>query len=188
MIGVRRLRVPARYNFAGTLSALRLLGTDPALRLSADELWWAARTPDGPGSLHLRRIGDELHAAGYGPGAGWLVAQSDALAGLRDDVTPFEPMAVAHPVVRRAWHQHSGLRMAASGRLFPLLVPTVIGQKVSGKEAARSFAQVARHFGEPAPGPLPGLLLPPDPEAVAGSPYWLFHPFGIEQRRADALR
>jgi 3-methyladenine DNA glycosylase/8-oxoguanine DNA glycosylase len=32
------------------------------------------------------------------------------------------------------------------------------------------------------------LLLPPDPAAVAGTPYWVFHPYGIEQRRADTLR
>jgi 3-methyladenine DNA glycosylase/8-oxoguanine DNA glycosylase len=48
-----------------------------------------------------------------------------------------------------------------------------------------------RHFhraagGEPAPGPV-ALLLPPDPAAVAATPYWVFHPFGVEQRRADTL-
>ncbi|MEN3306581.1 MAG: hypothetical protein V7603_2783 [Micromonosporaceae bacterium] len=188
MISLRRLAAPHRYDFVGTLAALRPLGGDPSIRLSAAELWWATRTPDGPGTLHLLRAGDELQAQGYGPGAEWVVDQSDAVAGLRDDVTPFEPLAAAHPVVRRIWHQHPGRRMARSGRLFPLLVPTILGQKVSGKEAARSFHQVARRFGEPAPGPLPGLLLPADPDAVAASPYWLFHPFGIEQRRADALR
>jgi 3-methyladenine DNA glycosylase/8-oxoguanine DNA glycosylase len=30
-------------------------------------------------------------------------------------------------------------------------------------------------------------LLPPDPAAVAATPYWVFHPFGVEQRRADTL-
>jgi 3-methyladenine DNA glycosylase/8-oxoguanine DNA glycosylase len=49
-----------------------------------------------------------------------------------------------------------------------------------------------RHFHvvtgrEPAPGPVERLLLPPDPGAVAATPYWVFHPFGVEQRRADTL-
>ena len=49
-----------------------------------------------------------------------------------------------------------------------------------------------RHFhraagGEPAPGPLPTLLLPPDRPTVAATPYWVFHPLGVEQKRADAL-
>jgi 3-methyladenine DNA glycosylase/8-oxoguanine DNA glycosylase len=47
---------------------------------------------------------------------------------------------------------------------------------------------MVRHFGEAAPGPHPGLLLPPDPATVAGTPYWVFHPFGVEAKRADALR
>jgi 3-methyladenine DNA glycosylase/8-oxoguanine DNA glycosylase len=188
MIALRRLRPPERYDFVGTLAPLRPLGRDPSIRLTAGELWWAARTPDGPGTLHLMRSGGDLHAQGYGPGAEWMVEHSDALAGLRDDVTAFEPLASRHPAVRRAWHEHPGRRMTRSGRLFPLLVPTVLGQKVTGKEAAHSFARLARRFGEPAPGPVPDLLLPADPEAVAASPYWLFHPFGVEQRRADALR
>lgn len=184
----RRLRVPERFDFAGTLAALCPLPRDPSVRLDADELWWAIRTPDGPGTLHLCRTGGELLAEGHGPGAAWLVEHCDAVAGLRDDVAPFEPLAGAHPAVRRAWRQHSGLRMPRTGRLFPLLVPTILGQKVSGKEATASFARMARHFGEPAPGPRPDLLLPAAAEAVAASPYWRFHPFGVEQRRADTLR
>jgi 3-methyladenine DNA glycosylase/8-oxoguanine DNA glycosylase len=186
--GARRMPLPDPYDLASTLAALRPLRHDPATLLDDGELWWAARTPDGPGTLHLRRDGDHLHAHGYGPGATWLVDQADALAGLRDDVAPFEPMAAAHPAVRRAWHFHHGRRMPHSGRLFPILVPVIIGQKVSVTEAARGFARTARHFGEPAPGPVPDLLLPPDPDAVAAAPYWVFHPFGIEARRADTLR
>jgi 3-methyladenine DNA glycosylase/8-oxoguanine DNA glycosylase len=46
-----------------------------------------------------------------------------------------------------------------------------------------------RHFATtPAPGPNTRLRLPPDPEAVAATPYWVFHPFGVEQRRADTVR
>jgi 3-methyladenine DNA glycosylase/8-oxoguanine DNA glycosylase len=42
-------------------------------------------------------------------------------------------------------------------------------------------------LAEPAPGPL-GLVLPPDPEHVAALPYYAFHPFGVERRRAEVLR
>ena len=31
-------------------------------------------------------------------------------------------------------------------------------------------------------------MLPPDPEAVAATPYWAFHPWGVEQKRADTVR
>ena len=64
----------------------------------------------------------------------------------------------------------------------------VLEQKVTGKEAYRGYAATVRHFSERAPGPLTTLWLPPDPADVAAAPYWVFHPFGVEQRRADTLR
>jgi 3-methyladenine DNA glycosylase/8-oxoguanine DNA glycosylase len=182
------LQLPAHYDFAGTLGALSLGRNDPAVRLSGTEFWWAVRGPAGAATLHLRRLGDTIEATGYGPGADWVTGQADAVAGLRDDVSGFTALSQHDPVVRQAWHRHPGLRLARTGLLFTHLLPTVLAQKVSGKEAARSYAKTVRHFGAPAPGPVDGLLLPPEPAAIAAAPYWLFHPFGIEQRRADALR
>ncbi|HEX6499770.1 MAG TPA: DNA-3-methyladenine glycosylase 2 family protein [Micromonosporaceae bacterium] len=165
-----------------------VLRGDPAVRLGEAELWWASRTPDGPGTLHLRRDGGELVATGYGPGAGWLVEHADAIAGLRDDLGDFPVVATRHPVVREAYRRLPGLRLPRSGQVFQHLVPTIVAQKVSGMEAARGYRRLANRFGEPAPGPVDGLLLPPDPQVLAATPYWVFHPFGIEQRRADAVR
>ena len=184
----RELRLPPRYEFTGTLGALAQFRRDPTIRLSATELWWACRTPAGPATLHLSREGDRLTATGYGPGAEWVVEQADAIAGLRDEVDGFAEVAHRHPVVRQAWHRRSGLRLTRTGRLFAHLVPTILGQKVTGVEAGNAYAKMVRHFGEAAPGPYPHLVLPPDPSAVAGSPYWVFHPFGVEAKRADTLR
>jgi 3-methyladenine DNA glycosylase/8-oxoguanine DNA glycosylase len=182
------LRLPAHYDFARTLAPLCLGRIDPAARLSGTELWWACRTPAGPATLHLRRYGDALDATGYGPGADWVLGNADAVAGLRDDVTSFGALAGADPAVRRAWHGHPGLRLTRTGQIFQHLVPTILAQKVTGLEAARGYARTVRHFGEPAPGPVGWLLLPPDPQAIAAAPYWVFHPFGVEAKRADALR
>jgi 3-methyladenine DNA glycosylase/8-oxoguanine DNA glycosylase len=185
----RRLLLPHRYDLAGTASALAL-GRDPTVHVSAAEVWWATRTPAGPATLHLRRDGDALLATGYGDGAEWVVAHADAVAGLRDDEAGFAELAAAHPLVRRLAREHSGVRMPATGRVFQHVVPTVLGQKVTGLEAKRSHWALVRHFGEPAPGPdTPPrpLLLPPDPATLAVMPYWAFHPFGVEQKRADAL-
>jgi 3-methyladenine DNA glycosylase/8-oxoguanine DNA glycosylase len=182
------LRLHERYDFAGTLGPLCLGPHDPAVRLSGSELWWAVRTPDGPATLHLRRYGLTVEATGYGPGADWVRDRAAAIAGLDDDVSGFPALADRSPAVHRAWHEHSGLRLVRTGRLFVHLLPTILAQKVTGKEAFRGYAKTVRHFGEPAPGPLDGLLLPPDPARIAASPYWVFHPFGIEQKRADTLR
>ncbi len=184
----RTLDLPDHYDFAGTLGPLCLGRIDPAARLGATELLWAVRTPDGPATLHLRRFGSVLEADGHGPGADWAVSQADAVAGLRDDVSGFAALAALDPVVRRAWHVKPGLRLTRTGRLFAHLLPTILAQKVTGKEAAWGYARLVRQLGEPAPGGFPGLLLPPEPTALAGTPYWAYHPFGVEQKRADTVR
>ncbi|HEU4423931.1 MAG TPA: DNA-3-methyladenine glycosylase 2 family protein, partial [Pilimelia sp.] len=117
----------------------------------------------------------------------WLIDRADAVAGLRDDVSGFAAVAAAHPVVADLAHRYRGVRLPATGRLFQRLLRAVFEQKVTGKEAYRAYAATVRHFREPAPGPVPNLLLPPDAAAVAATPYWVFHPFGVEQRRTQAL-
>jgi 3-methyladenine DNA glycosylase/8-oxoguanine DNA glycosylase len=185
---VRRLALPDRYDLAGTLRGLAISRWDPTARVSATEAWWATRTPDGPGTLHLVRDGAALAATGYGPGAGWLVERAGWIAGLHDDVTGFAELARRHPLVDRLARGRPGWRFVHTGRVFQRLLPAILEQKVTGQEAHRAYHKVLRRFGEPAPGPRPDLLLPPDPAAVAATPYWVFHPFGVEQRRAETVR
>jgi 3-methyladenine DNA glycosylase/8-oxoguanine DNA glycosylase len=183
----RRLVLPDGYQFTATLRSLLVARHDPCGTLTAGEFWLCARTPDGPGSVHLARAGTELTVTGYGPGGAWFTDHADALAGLRDDVGDFPALAAAHPLVARLARTFAGLRFPATGQLFPRLLRAVLEQKVTGTEAHRAYRAIIRHFGEPAPGPA-GLLLPPEPAAVAGTPYWTFHPFGVEQRRTQALQ
>jgi 3-methyladenine DNA glycosylase/8-oxoguanine DNA glycosylase len=182
------MRLPEAYQLSASVGQLGLGRYDPGARFIDGRYWWATRTPDGPASLSLHRDGDALVATGYGPGAEWVLAQADAVAGLRDDVTGFHELAAAHPVVARLARTFRGMRLPATGRLFPRLLRAVFEQKVTGKEAYRAYAATVRHFREPAPGPVSTLLLPPDPAEVAATPYWVFHPFGVEQRRADTVR
>ena len=159
---------------------------DPCGVLRDDGFWLAMRTPQGPATLHLARAGDDLTATGHGPGARWAADRADAVAGLRDDLSDFAALAARHPLVGRLARTFSGVRLPATGRVFPRLLRAILEQKVTGKEAHRSYRAICRHFGEPAPGPV-DLVLPPDPAAVAATPYWVFHPFGVEQRRTQAL-
>lgn len=182
----RRLTPPERYQFGATLGPLQVPRHDPCVRVTADELWLAARTPAGPGTLHLARAAGELVATGYGPGRDWLVERADAIAGLRDDLTGFPALAAAHPLVERLARTFAGVRLPATGLLFHRLLRAVLEQKVTGTEAFRAYRRICRHFGEPAPGHA-DLLLPPDPAAVAATAYWEFHPFGVEQKRTMAL-
>jgi 3-methyladenine DNA glycosylase/8-oxoguanine DNA glycosylase len=187
----RRFELPARYDLAGTLAPISLSRHDRCARWAGGTFWLAARTPDGPASLALRRTDSELTAHTYGPGAGWLIERADAIAGLRDDMSGFAELARRHDLVARLAGAHSGLRLTATGLLYHRLLRAICEQKVTGKEAYGAYASIVRHFGEPAPaGPdsPPELLLPPDPVRVAATPYHDFHPLGLEQRRTNTLR
>ncbi|GIE84318.1 3-methyladenine DNA glycosylase/8-oxoguanine DNA glycosylase [Actinoplanes regularis] len=182
----RRLTPPERYRFGPSVRSLLVPGHDPCGLFRDDEFWLAIRTPEGAATLHLARAGGELHATGLGAGAAWVAERADAIAGLRDDVSTFAALAGRHPVVARLAKTFSGVRMPATGQVFPRLLRAILEQKVTGLEAHRSYRATCRHFGEPAPGPA-GLVLPPDPAAVAARAYWEFHPFGVEQRRTQTL-
>jgi 3-methyladenine DNA glycosylase/8-oxoguanine DNA glycosylase len=177
---------PERYHLAGSVGPLVLGRYDPCGGFRGSDFFLAGRTPDGPATLRLARSGTDLVATGHGPGAAWITERADAIAGLRDDVRDFPALAARHPLVARLAKTFAGIRMPATGLLFPRVLRAVLEQKVTGKEAHRAYRAIVRHFGEPAPGPA-DLTLPPDPAAVAATPYWRFHPFGVEQRRTQAL-
>jgi 3-methyladenine DNA glycosylase/8-oxoguanine DNA glycosylase len=131
--------------------------------------------------------GGDLIATGYGPGGPWLVERAEALAGLHQPLGDFREVVSRHRVVAGLAARSPDVLLPRSGRVFQELMGTVLQQKVTWQEAVRSYLGVVRHFGEPAPGPVP-MLLPPAPESVAATPYWVFHRYGVEQRRADTLR
>jgi 3-methyladenine DNA glycosylase/8-oxoguanine DNA glycosylase len=119
----------------------------------------------------------------WGPGADWAVAQAPALCGEHDDDTGFVP---AHPLVARLHREIRGIRMPRSQAVFEALVPAVILQQVTSEEAVSSYRHLVNAMGEPAPGPV-ALKLPPSPQVLASTPYWAFHRFGIERRRAEVI-
>ena len=50
------------------------------------------------------------------------------------------------------------------------------------------YRGLVRSHGEPAPGPGGLRACPVAPAVVAGLPYHVFHPFGVERRRAETVR
>jgi 3-methyladenine DNA glycosylase/8-oxoguanine DNA glycosylase len=174
---------PQTLDLRHTLGGLQNGSRDPTARITRQQAWWATRTPEGSGTLHLWWDDGVLRHESWGDGGGWLSAQVPALIGVDD-----EPGAIpaGDDVVARALAEAPGLRIGASHSLFHSLVPTVLAQRVTSGEAIRAWYQLCRRLSEPAPGP-PGLLLPPDPAALAGLPYWWFHRLGVERHRADTI-
>jgi 3-methyladenine DNA glycosylase/8-oxoguanine DNA glycosylase len=183
----RRIRPPHEINLRLTLGWLRRGRFDPSVRVGPDGFWRATRTPDGPVTMHLTSSGDEIRVRVWGPGAGWALDTAPDLVGCHDRDDDFRP---AHPLVRDLRRRLPGLRIARSRAVVEAAVPSIIEQKVVGTEARRSYTALVRRFGERAPGPAgaAGMLVPPNPRALATTPYWAFHRFGIERRRADTVR
>ena len=121
----------------------------------------------------------------WGSGADRALDAIPALVGLEDDRTGF--VAAHHPLIAELDRRHLGIRIGRTGAVLESLIPAVLEQKVTGREAWRGQRGIIRRWGEPAPGPF-GLWLQPEPEALATAPYHEFHPMGIERRRADLVR
>ena len=167
-----------------TLYPLRRGRNDPCMLLASKEAVRATRTPEGPATLQLESTGSEIIARAWGAGSEWALEHAPELVGCDDDPTDFRP---SHPVVRELDHRLPGLRMGRSLSIVEFLVPTILEQKVTGKEARRSYAALVRRFGDRAPGPF-DLYVPPDAATLRGLPYWAWHRAGVEQRRTRAIR
>ncbi|MFO7960353.1 MAG: hypothetical protein R6U94_05360 [Nitriliruptoraceae bacterium] len=168
-----------------TLRPLVAARHDPTIRIRASGFARAAHTPDGPGTIDAARQPDGgflIH--GHGPGAGWLVDRVGGLLGAEDELAGFR--AAAHPTVARAHHRQPGLRMLRTGTVVDVLVPTIIAQRVTSLEAARSWTRLVRRLGCAAPGPFE-LLVPPDPATLRRVPAAVFHELGIERARARRI-
>jgi 3-methyladenine DNA glycosylase/8-oxoguanine DNA glycosylase len=182
-----------------TLGVLVRGSGDPAHRVGADGTFWrAALTLEGPATLALRLAGrGEVAAAAWGPGAEWALAGVPDLLGGRDDPSGFVP---AHPLLRDAARRYPGLRVPRTGLVFDALVPAVLEQKVTGREAWRSWRDLVRRFGSPAPGsaatgsaavggPVPrGLWVPPAAADLLALPAWAWHRAGVDLGRQRTLR
>jgi 3-methyladenine DNA glycosylase/8-oxoguanine DNA glycosylase len=181
-----RFPTPLPVDLAASLRPLVASASDPTIRIRPERLLRASRTPEGPATLELRQLApDRFEARGFGPGSVWAVDAAPALVGARDDLTGFDPSA--DPIVARAHHRRPGLRIIRSGRVEDVLVPTLLAQRVTSLEAARSWTRLVLRWGEPAPGP-GGLRLPPTPEQFASTATWAFAQLGVERSRATRIR
>ncbi|MFC4910482.1 DNA-3-methyladenine glycosylase family protein [Actinomadura gamaensis] len=194
VIREREWRPPWEVDLGLVLRPHRRGTGDPAFAVDAGGGYWrAVRTPDGPGTLRLRRCFDVVEAAAWGPGAEWLLDAVPEMLGAADDPSGFEPR---HDVLRETLRRRPGLRIGRTGRVFEALVPAVLEQKVLSTEAWRGWRYLLRRFGEPAPGPAGvmtdrgrplSLRVPPSPEEWVRVPSWEWHRSGIEAVRARTI-
>ena len=179
-------RPPVPISLSLALAALQRGPGDPTQRVGPDgALWRTARTPQGPATLRLAVRGGAVHAAAWGDGAAWTLAQVPALLGADDDVTGFTPH---HPVIRETWRRLAHLRLPRTGLVFEQLVPAILEQRVTGKEARASFRWLVRRYGEPPPAPAPeGMRVVPAPSLWRRIPSWEWHRANVDPGRARTV-
>jgi 3-methyladenine DNA glycosylase/8-oxoguanine DNA glycosylase len=172
---------------AATLGLLRRGTADPAHLLdAAGVFWWACATPDGDGTLALRALRGVVTARAWGPGAEWLLDRVPALLGDGDDWSALD--LGGQPRLRDVARARPGLRLPATGLVMDSLVPAVLEQRVTGREAWRAWRLLLRRFGRPAPGPALGLrVLPPAP-TLLDIASWDWHRLGVDAQRQRAIR
>lgn len=177
--------VEGRFGLDALFSAYRRASFgDPTTRRIGETWWRTSRTVDGPATLAASPGPGQVVMRAFGPGAAHAVSCAEALLGVHDDPSDFQP---DHPLLREALRRHPEIRFGRTGELVDILIATILGQRVTGKGASDSWRGLVYRYGDPAPGPLDGLCLPPDPARLAEEPYYRLHPLGVERTRAQVL-
>lgn len=182
----RAWRPDFALNLRSVLAPLRRGGGDPAFRTTEAGLTWlVANTEAGVGTLALRASTCEVRASAWGDGADVLLSGIPRLLGADDDDSGFE---AHHPLIATLRRRLPTLRLGATGRVWDMLVASVLEQKVTGHEAHRSWRELCRRSGTPAPGPAPaGMYAPPTPHAILTIRDWEWHRAGVDQARRRAI-
>ncbi len=170
-----------------TLAPLSRGRGDPTHLVEPDgTLWRTTTTEDGPATYRLVQRGlHEIACTAWGQGAQRVVAGLADLLGGRDLCAGFEP---GHPLLTDTQLRHPGLRIPRTGRVFEALVPAVLEQKVTGKEARAAWRGLVLRHGEAAPGPGPyGMRVPPPAEVWRRIPSWEWHRAGVDPKRSRTV-
>jgi len=169
-----------------TLAPLRRGTADPTCCVEPGGIWLTALLPAGPATLRLEpTAGGAIEARAWGQGAEQALAGVPELLGARDRPQDFTtPHRGLHEAARRL----AGLRVPRTARVFEMLVPAILEQKVTGLEARRAWRWLLSRYGLPAPGPGPAhLRVVPPPAVWRRIPSWDWHAAGVDAKRSRTI-
>ncbi len=175
--------IPERYRLVRTVGHLRMDHGDPCYRREGQRFWRASRTPEGPASFSLEEGRKQVRLRAYGSGAPWVISQGERILGLDDHPEDFQPQdKKIVGLIKRA----PEARFGTAPNVLEVLLPAILGQRVTHEEAARSYRSIVRRYGEDAPSPV-SLRLIPEPKKLARVPLAEFVSMGVEAKRARTI-
>ncbi|MDO5628771.1 MAG: DNA-3-methyladenine glycosylase 2 family protein [Mobilicoccus sp.] len=182
---VTRVRPGHPVDLRATLGGLRKGAGDPTWRMLPGGFVKAWRTPGGDVVARFveDRAAGEIAVQGWGPGAEWLCEAAPRVLGRDDDPSEF---VAHHPQVAEAARRFPGWRVPATGLVMEALVPTIIEQLVTGKEAFAGYRYLVHRHGSPAPGPF-DLKVAPTPREWSLVPSWEWARAGVDGSRAETV-
>ncbi|KQQ25541.1 DNA-3-methyladenine glycosylase family protein [Frondihabitans sp. Leaf304] len=176
-----------------TVRSLSRGAGDPTFRVVDGSVWRGVRTPLGAATLRLTARSSSVEAVAWGAGADWVIGAVPDLLGHGDDWSSLD--VAANSFLADARRRNPGLRLTRTNQVLQMLVPAILEQKVTSREAWGAWRYLVRRFGEAAPGPVatvPGpseLMVPPDASTFKSIPSWEWHRAGVgPQRSATIMR
>jgi 3-methyladenine DNA glycosylase/8-oxoguanine DNA glycosylase len=182
--GRRRFRPTLPVDVGLTLRPLQRAGRfDASVHVAAGEAWRATRNRDGLATVRYLASGRDIEVEAWGPGAELELERAPDVLGGGDSLDGFVPH---HTLVADLHRRFPGLRIPRTSAVFEAVVHTVFEQKVIGAEARSGYLRLIKSLGDPAPGPAE-MRVAPGAARLAGTPYFEFHAFGLERRRAETV-
>lgn len=171
---------------AMTLSPLRRGPGDPCYQVVDGVIWKTTSMPTGPVTARIEKSAPNVvDCEVWGSGASEFVEKLPAWLGVEDDRSGFEP---TEPTIAAAHRKVPHLRLGRTDRVMEALIPAVLEQRVSGKDAFRAWRLLVTKFGAPAPGPAPARMrVPPSADVWRRIPSWEFHLANVDPGRARTL-
>jgi 3-methyladenine DNA glycosylase/8-oxoguanine DNA glycosylase len=171
---------------AMTLSPQRRGPGDPCYQLVDGAIWKTSLLPSGAVTARLATAApNAVECEAWGDGAAEFVERLPAMLGAEDDPTGFAPR---EPTIAAAHRRVPHLRLSRTERVMEALVPAVLEQRVTGKDAFRAWRLLVTKFGAPAPGPAPARMrVAPAAEVWRRIPSWEFHLANVDPARARTI-
>jgi len=186
-----RLEVGDRpLNLRRTIESVPHGPRDPTSRRDGPRNWRTERNAEGPSlwSAELVDKGARVLFRAWGPGAEDTGRRAAGLVGLEDPGTG--DWVPEHPLLRDLSKQFAGIRLPKGTPMMEVLLMTILGQRVHGREAVRNWRMLSYKFGGRPPGPehyAAPLAVPPDPRKLGALDVWELHRFGVERSRARTM-